>query len=241
MKKVLVLCIVVLAISIGAAFSYPSLLGPTGGAALPVANVIPAGQWNLAADFYNHSGGGLDASIPIRVLYGLGNRVEIGAIYTLTDGDDSWGVNGKILTSSLLGGFNWSIGGVFERFNSDSSAIQAYVVGTRVLIPGNENYPSIRGSIGLNWTLVDIFDDDANAFRPFFNVDLGFNTGTNVTAEYQFKNSDIDSDALASIVVRHMFTPRLSGQAGFTNAIGGIAGTNDFDLLVGINYKMTTL
>ena len=247
MKKVLVLSLVALVIAAGAVCAYPSLLGPTGGANLPVANVAAEGQWSVAVDYFNQSSDGVDAAIPVRVLYGIGNNFEVGAMYTLqnTDGSDSldtWGINGKFLTASVLGGFNWSVGGVYENISDiDLTAFQAYLVGTRVLVEGTETSPAIRGTVGLNWTKVDYDDGDTDAFRPFVNVDLGFKGGTNVTAEYQFKNSDIDDDALASIVIRHPFTPNWSGQIGFTNGFRGISGSDDFDLLIGVNYKMTTL
>jgi hypothetical protein len=240
---------VALIIAAGAAFAYPSLVGPTGGANLPVANVAAEGQWSIAVDYFNQSSDGLGAAMPVRVLYGIGNNFEVGAMYTFQDGDfvslDVWGLNAKYLTPLTFGGFNWSVGALYEKFNDfDFSAIQGYFVGTRVLSEGTESSPAVRGTVGINWTQVDATFDEVSektdAFRPFLDLDVAFKGGANVTAEYQFENDDFDSKALASLVVRYPFTPNWSAQIGLSNAFRGISGGDDYDLLVGVNYKMTS-
>lgn len=138
MKKVLSLGLAIVALA--AAYAYPTLAGPTGLGVLPTADVVGAGQWDLAVDYYSNDGGNSDnnfdsGTVPIRLLYGLGNQFEIGASYragtqfvdggyfdtfdefgnpVTFEGDrgirNMWGINAKWLTGLDLAGFCWSLG-----------------------------------------------------------------------------------------------------------------------------------
>lgn len=248
MKKLMFIGMVIALLAItGAAFAYPSLLGPTGGANLPVANVVPAGQWNVALDWFNQSSDGVDSATSFRVLYGLGDTLEFGAVYTKqgTNSDidlDTWGLNAKFLTPLTLADFAWSLGATYQKFNDsaldDAKFYQLYFVGTRVLSEGSEEAPAVRGTVGVNWTEFDFAGFKTDAFRPFVDVDFAFKTGTNVTLEYQFENSDLDAEALSSIVVRHPINENWSAQIGFSNGSRGVVGGDNHDLLIGVNYKI---
>lgn len=96
MKQLIVLGIAVaLACAVQA---YPTLTGPTGLATLPTAAVAPAGQLQLAADYYDTE---IESTIPVRVLYGIGDNFEIGATYVSFE-LNGWGINGKWLTPLTL-------------------------------------------------------------------------------------------------------------------------------------------
>ena len=237
-------------IAASAAFAaYPTLLGPSGGVVLPDADVTAAGQWNVAVDYYDQTGTSsydieLKHAIPVRVLYGMGDKLEVGAMFTFQDtndakSDDIWSVNAKYLTSLTLGSFNWSVGGLYAKYTDwDDQILQFYFVGTRVLSEGSETSPAVSGSIGVNWTQDDDTGYKADAFRPYFSLNAAFKGGTELLAEYQFKNDNIyDQKAIASIGVRHAFNPNWSAQIAFTNA-EIVYGIDDYNFLLGVNYKL---
>lgn len=88
---------VILLMLAGAAFAYPSLLGPTGGANLPVAGVIGKGKIALAADYYQTSEtivnenaqtkttSEFSNTYPMRLLYGLTENIEVGVRFDSQD------------------------------------------------------------------------------------------------------------------------------------------------------------
>jgi hypothetical protein len=92
-KALWLAALLVLAVVAGssAAFSYPSLQGPTGLVVLPDANVEPRGSWTLAADYVNVETEGRPASILIgpdlkltqaRLVWGVSDRAELWVAYT---------------------------------------------------------------------------------------------------------------------------------------------------------------
>ena len=106
-----------------AAYAYPTLTGPTGLATLPTAAVAPAGQLQIAADYYDTEG---DSTIPLRVLYGVGGNLEFGLLYAFSnqsmvleveddfaltfDADNTWGLNAKYALPVDLAGFQFAAG-----------------------------------------------------------------------------------------------------------------------------------
>jgi hypothetical protein len=78
-----------------------------------------------------------------------------------------------------------------------------------------------------------------NVTRPFVDVDLAFPNRVNVTAEDQLKDAKLDSDALASIVVRYPFTDALTSEIGITNAQRGAIGSSEFSLVAGVNVSFS--
>lgn len=230
MKKLLVLGMAVALAS--AAFAYPTLTGPTGLATVPTAAVAPAGELTLAADWFDTE---VDETIPIRVLYGVGENFEIGAGYFLQNDNDAWGVNAKYLTPLTLGGFAWALGAQYIDFtDADVTATQAYFAGTRGFAISEDGAgPALAGTLGVNWTqLSNGVDEDA--FRFFAGLELGFENGLSIAAEYQTEDDDIETDPVFSAVVRYPFTPALSAQVGITN--GPIVGGDDSNIFAGLSY-----
>ena len=165
-KTLLVLSVVAMALiaGSGAGLAYPTLSGPTGGAVLPDAMVVPPGQLDLAVDWteidaaslLGSSLSGYDLTVlPVRLVYGVGSGAELWAAWTRIDNSDNadgWGVGAKYqlmrepeqsMTLALGGG--WSqiddassvlLGGALGMY--DVSSWNVYLVATKDLSPAGE-------------------------------------------------------------------------------------------------------
>ena len=213
-----------------AAYAYPTLTGPTGLANLPTAGIVGAGGFNVAVDYYDMDG---EEAIPIRLLYGLNDTVELGASYWMQDGVDAFMLNGKWVTPLTLLDMPWALGAQYMDFDFDGTATQLYFVGTRPLM---EDDFALNGTFGLNWTSFseEFIDDDA--IRFFVGFDATFANNLMLALEYQTKSSDLDEDALWSLLARYPFTETITGQIGYTNGLGGVIGLDDSNLFAGVNF-----
>jgi len=239
MKQLLILgMIATLACSAFAA--YPTLAGPTGLVTLADAGIAPAGQLLLAADFYNTDP---DSTIPLRVVYGIGESFEVGALYALQSDANAWGINAKYKLPVALGPAGIAVGAqYFKSSDLEETAEQVYAVGTMTLAEASDTMPGFSGSLGVNWTKdkIDLpFGIDDNAFRFYLGLDAAFANKLSVAAEYQTKSDKFEGDALWSIVARYPFTEALTGQIGLTDAFGPIPlfGTSDQNIFAGIAYS----
>ena len=241
-----------------AAQAYPTLTGPTGLATLPTAAVAQAGQFQLAADYYDTEG---DSTIPVRLLYGIGDSFEIGATYVSSE-INGWGINGKWLTPLTLGGFNWALGAQYLTYSDDIEDIegtielevngmQVYFVGTRMLMDPDVDAIGLNGTLGANWTKVELdvegfINEDESAFRLFGGLDATFANRLTLAAELQMEEEDIaDTDMLWSIVARYPFSDAIAVQIGYTNAsmIGfatGFNGGSESNLFAGLTFGWGT-
>ena len=218
-----------------AAYAYPTLTGPTGLANLPTAGIVGAGGFNVAVDYYDMDG---EEAIPIRLLYGLNDTVELGASYWMQDGVDAFMLNAKWVTPLTLLDMPWALGLQYADFDFDGTATQFYFVGTRPLLEGDDTMPAINGTFGVNWTMYEEDDalDDEDAFRFFLGFDATFANNLMLALEYQTKSSDLDEDALWSLLARYPFTETITGQIGYTNGFGGVIGLDDSNLFAGVNF-----
>jgi len=220
----------------GAAFAYPTLTGPTGMATLPTAETLPAGQLNLAADYYNTSDGPIENTYPVRLSFGVTENVEIGGAFLLQEDMDMWVIHAKLSPLLPLLGFNWGAGAQYAQQDfpvlGDDTITQVYWVGDMVMNEGGEGQPTFDLTLGMNWTDSDLLNDDA--IRFFAGVRAGFVNNFSVGAEYQTEDDDLDAEALWSAYARLGLTDTIAVQAGWTN--GPFFGTNDHNLFVGINF-----
>ncbi|HEX2950705.1 MAG TPA: hypothetical protein VHV83_14250 [Armatimonadota bacterium] len=214
------------------ALAYPTLAGYTGTGVLPTALVPPAGQWDVAADFYNTENSGATGlletsanSYPIRTVYGVSKNFEVGAGYAFSEvGEDdanTWNVNAKYQFAENFG-FPWSIGARFAQTDLSASdttvnTFNAYLVGSRIFPRKDPAQPLIIGSFGLNWTTQDA-DDTNDAFRVFGSASATFCNGLELAADVQAQSDDFDSDPLYSLVARYPLSNTTTMQVGFTNA-----------------------
>lgn len=241
--------------SAGAAFAYPSLLGPTGGANLPSADTAKRGKLNVVVDHirqdYITQAPNVDPATSLRLVYGFTSDFELGATYDRQTGTnvggnigetdlDSWSINGKYVTPFVLGGAKWSLGASYLKYqesNLDTNATQLFMVGNKYLYIGNGVTPTIRGGLGANWTRMSVLGVEDSAIRPTANLDFIFGKGLTFSAEYQVKNADLrDIEPMTSFSVRYPFTNNLVGQLVYTNSVRGLIGSDDHHLSFGVNY-----
>lgn len=215
-----------------AAFAYASLTGPTGLVNVPTAAVEPAGQISVAIDGVDTKD---NVTVPVRVLYGAMENLEVGASASFQDKDEVFGLNAKYQTPLAIAGFNWAGGAQYARYNlnakDDDELWQLYWTGTREFTEATDTMPSFTGTVGVNWTKFENFD---GKFRAFAGLKAGFANNFSLTAEVQ-SDSDIDEDTLWSVVGRYSITPVLGAQVGYTNGFETMA-TDDSEVFAGISY-----
>lgn len=235
-----------LALTVSAFAAYPTLSGPSGQAVIPTAMTAGPG-FTVAADFHNLDSG---SSIPVRVLFGLGDNLEFGALYSTLDDvtlegvdlDNPWGVNAKFAFADLFGG-KAAVGAEYitESFSLgeadfDGTVTQAYLAWTRPFALGEVQ--SLGVTVGANWTqidpdVIDSFDD----IRYFAGLDLALSERIAVLADYQTRSSDLlDARALSAITARIALTSAIDLQFGSTNAFGPIA-TEDHNFFAGLKFQ----
>ncbi len=116
-------------------------------------------------------------------------------------------------------------------------AFQVYGVFTKAFRAGTAD---VHGSVGLNWTDINfggMYSGSQNAFRPFASVNWAFPSHLNLAVDYQFRSSELESDALFSLVARYPLTPVLTGEVGFTNMnMDGMTGNSTAGFFAGVNY-----
>lgn len=264
MKTCTALCILTaLQIIAGSCWAYPSLLGPTGGANLPVADTAGLGRVEVGIDYIDNSGVTLvddqgnpwntGDSFSTRVLFGVSPDAEIGVTFNgqsvsnssinndfFDSGDDAsfWGVNAKYVWPHKDTDASFGVGGVFQEYSSSESTnlTQFYAVASQIIARATTSTPGIRGSLGANWTMDNNGD---STVRPFAVLDMAFAGGLHLSGEYQVKNYNFGDNApISSAVARFPLDRRhtLVADIGLTNAYQGIYGDQHHHFFIGANF-----
>lgn len=208
-----------------AAWTYPTLTGPSGLATLPTTAITLPGMYQVAVDWYNTDP---DTSIPIRVLYGAGDNLELGATLIFSE-DDAFGINAKYVSPLNLADFNLAIGGQF--LSADTDFAQLYIVGTRRF---NDEVTPLNGTVGLNWTRMSNGTSDEGT-RIFVGMEAVLSDNLSLAGELQTRKASLGDDrALWSLVGRYTFSDVLTAQIGVTN--GPIVGNTDHQFFFGAAY-----
>ena len=207
------------------AHAYPNFNATTGLLAVPTAGVVGAGEFVGAADVIFHD----DSTVNGRVIYGLTNRLEIGAGFIAGE-DTAIGINAKLALPGSIAGFNPAIGITCISGDAIGDGTQVYLVGTRVLTASDIHTGRVIGTIGINFTDIDT----ASAFRPFVGAQLRVGARTEIDGEFVLKTSDF-SHPVHSIFIRHAMNDTWSMQTGFTNAVG-FTGSSDNNFFLGTAY-----
>jgi hypothetical protein len=217
MKKLLILGIA--AAMACAAYAYPTLGGPTGLVTVPTAAVAPAGQLDLAADWF-YAGGGVSATLPLRVLYGIGDQFEIGASYINTEGDDTnpWSINAKYALPVNLVGADVALGATYTNTDSDfvDNFITVYAAATKEL------QDNLFGTLALQ------YDDETSDFALGLGAQTTLDSGLTLIGEYV----NALPGASLSFAARYPFTEALTGQLGFVS--------DTESTFIGLNYAFDT-
>jgi hypothetical protein len=198
--------------------------------------MMAPGRVEAAIDWFDSDP---DSTVPLRVLWGARENLEVGGMFSFNDASDVWGVNAKIGTRFLSGpSGGTALGFKFvDARDVDSDGWQVYGVHTRVL--GNPwRTAQLRGSFGVSWTHVDYFTFNDDAFRIFGALDAVMDNGWIFGVEMQSGSSRVGDDGpLSSIYARYRVNDRVTLQAGFTNAaLGGLASSGDHDIFLGASY-----
>lgn len=218
---------------------------------------------------------GLADGFELAVAYTLDDRTFVG-VGTSLENDNAMAIGAKYVTPWAPAGFALAVGAQVAAQDADgttvidsttttlsteTTATQAYLVGTRQLMADRDALVSLNGTLGVNWTKVEresttgpaavatlvvgppvptagntTVSSNESAFRLLLGLEAEFANGLRAAVEFQTKNSDLETDALSSIVVRYPFTPALTGQVGYSNAGFGLLGSDDHNLFTGISY-----
>jgi hypothetical protein len=242
-----------LACTVGAS-AYPSLAGPTGTGSLPTASVVAPGQLQAAIDLYEANEWHSDTAVPIRAVYGIAPNVEVGAGYTnqqIADDDgNSWNINAKLKAGVTQGDITWAVGGRYGQtdvtaFDTTQSAAQLYVVASKDFVMSHSSVPTIRGSLGLNYTSLDTDTPDGafsdSALRPFISASATFANRVNVSLDFQAKDHNLDIHPMHAIMVRYPFTNAVAGEIGLTNMqANGVSGGESNNVVAGLNMTFSS-
>lgn len=201
-----------------AAFAYPNLQAATGIVGLPNAYIAPTTP-AVAADvlFFN------SAAVNVRALTGIGNDFEVGVFSTIGT-NTGLGVSAKYLTPIKWFRANWALGGNLVGGTEQESGGNLYFVATRPFGVNANCSSGFWGTIGLLYTSLG-----TNTVSPFLGAQWAIARRTELDAEYGFQTVS-DTNALASVALRYLFSPQFVGEIGFTNSNGFTTnGHNDND------------
>ena len=220
MKKLFVLGLVATLASAAFAVNL-TLTGPSGLVTVPTAEIVAAGQLGVAADIIDTD----DATIPVRVAYGVAENWEVAALYQFNDAANMWAVSGKFLTPLNLAGFGIAAGALYGQNDAatEVTTTQVYVAATRGLMEASDMLPALKGTIGAAWTQVDAGAADSDGIAGLIGVEAAFPMNITVVADYQ---TPAASTFQWSLAARYPIMPALTVQAGWVND----------NLFAGLNY-----
>jgi len=205
MKQLFVLG-VVLALACAAYATYPSMTGLSGLVFTPTAAVSPAGQFQVAADWW-YTFGDEDAIIPIRANYGINDQFEVAAVFATSESneiDDILGVGGKFVLPFTAGDAAWAVGAEFiDPKDGDSSFVASLSV-TKAFV---ENF---SGTAGLIWSEEDNFFLD-KGLNLALGAEATLDNGLVLVGEY----INFMPGAELNMAARYPLTDALTAQVGF--------------------------
>jgi hypothetical protein len=232
-----------------AASAAPSHLGPTGIVGTPTADVVGDRHYDVAADFVRYSDDDIDGW-PLRLVAGVSDKVEAGIGYTKWKDGGSLKVMPINVKAMLVPESERSpavaVGAAYGKLK-DGSSIKVttfYAVATKTLSEPEEDYyydeggmkGTVRGSLGVMYNKYSNSGSES-ATEPFISLEyMTADAKTTLAAEYKTSEDILSDDALLSFVARHMFTPNMWAQVGWTNTIYTLAN-DDHGWFIGVGYS----
>jgi len=239
----------------------PSHLGPTGIVATPTADVVGNKTYDVAVDYvkWDHSLGDVK-SMPIRLLAGVSEKVEVGIGYTKwkTGGHSMkvTPVNVKaVVVPESEGSPAVAVGAAYGKLKETGlpgvKVTTIYAVATKTLTKAEDEWyeeggmkGTLRGSLGLMYNKYKAsgLGLSESATEPFISVEYITPNG-NTTVALEYKTAEdvgyFSNESISSIVVRHMITPNVYAQIGLGNAWYTLSNpTNgDHELFIGVGYR----
>jgi hypothetical protein len=208
------------------ALAYPNFNATTGIIGVPNGIIQENGTFIGAADIVFIE----DTLINARVVYGLTDNLEVGAVLNLGD-DFAFGLSGKYRLPVTPTAGAWAIGLSFADTDEGGSGFQAFIVASRSLT-GDMTNLDLLGTLGATFTDFE----GTSGFRPFVGAQLMLPNDFEIGGEFELEMGDF-TESIISIVVRRQFSPTIGAEIGFTNA-SAFFGTSDHDLFLGINIAL---
>jgi len=183
-------------------------------------------------------------------LAGLSGNTEGWASFSTVNTDERetvWGLGAKTQLPSrwLLGGRSGAAlaaGTSYQRWSDVGNMWKLYLTATADLrgpAAQADAVHSVFGTLGLMYMRAEPEEgSNQSALEPFLGVEAGLTKDTKFGAEYRFKDSDIDSEAVWSLVLRHAFDQQFSAEIGITNASPVGTGLDDQGLFVRVGYHL---
>lgn len=225
MKHLLALGVAALLVCASVGMAYPNLNAATGILSVPNGYTVANGAFSGAADILFHD----DTTLNTRAIVGLSNQLEAGAAVILGD-DTALGISAKYRLP-VTGTSAWALGLSFITSNDNGSGTQAYIAASRSLTGTATPGVNLLGTLGASFTDLD----NTSGFRPFIGGQLLLPKAFEIDAEFELESGDFN-ESISSLSVRKSFNPRLSGEFGFTNAVGFVA-TGSHDFFMGLSYN----
>lgn len=132
-------------------------------------------------------------------------------------------------------------------FFTDAETLRAYFVLTKQLVPAYTGewpwarppHTRVDGTVGIYYLSVNPdFGDSDSLLRWFLGVEVLFRNNTAFALEYRFKDSDIESDAVFSSLLRYPIDRQIDLEFGTTNASPAGLGLGEQDVFGRVIYKI---
>jgi len=188
-----------------AAYAYPTLGGPTGLLTVPTTAIASTGQLQVALDWWNDSNA--DATVPLRAVYGLNDKLEVGAAFTTSEAsgsDDLLSINAKYLTPFTLGDANLAVGAGLSK--DGDSVLSLYGTMTKTFAE------TFNGTVALQW------DDESDDFLLGIGAETQLDNGLRLIAEYINTLPGVE----LRLAARYPLTDALTAQFGVVGSLNSV-------------------
>jgi hypothetical protein len=232
LRIVLILSVLLFLAAMGAGFAYPSLVGPTGLAVHPTADVPNAGQVDSAVDFQNTKDFFGDVWLG-RTTFGATDRLEVSLGYMRAEGETRWdtGHMWQVAAKYLLldrpeDDLKVSAGAGYLKFNADweVSGSGCYVVASKYLHRAASKQPgdiNVRGHLGVVYGGFKEhepgFHETGTLFKPWLGLELIGQRGTDLALEWRPRTAKWEDHDIVAVTLRHPVDDKLSVEVGTTN------------------------
>lgn len=241
--------------------AYPALMGYSGLSNLPDAGMADQQSISVALDTQDNSSG---ITKSWRLVYGITDRLEAGVAFVDTSRETFAGTlkyqfdqreeqntslgllaaSTSEITIQLTPPVNSVQDAPETRYATPPSmtlpttkSYQLYLVHSRLISKENENYPSLIGTVGVNWTAMAARGIDMQAVRPFLGAEADFKRMV-LLADYQFADDEMDHKPMFSIAARYRLDDKIKVQFGYSNALG-VLGGNTKRVFMGATYQFS--
>jgi hypothetical protein len=234
LRVVLVLSLLLFLAAMGAGFCYPSLVGPTGLAVHPTADVPLPGQVDFALDFQKTKDFFGDVWLP-RVTFGATDRLEVSLGYMRAEGETRWdtghmwqGAAKYLLIDRPKQDLKVSVGAGYLKFAGDwdVSGAGGYVVASKYIRRAASAKPGdidVRGHLGVVYGGFKEhepgFKETGTLFKPWVGLEFIGHGGTDFALEWRPRTAKWEDHDIVGVTLRYPVDDKLSLETGTTNLL----------------------